>query len=76
MKRIRQLVSHVISLLSPSSPPQHEAPPGEHDLLQDDTVHGAPVPEPKQSVDKQRSRTALERQLREWRKPAQHLSHK
>ena len=26
-----------------SSPPQHEAPPGQHDLLQDDTVHRAPL---------------------------------
>ena len=31
-----------------SSPPQHEAPPGQHDLLQDDTVHRAPLPEPVQ----------------------------
>ena len=28
-----------------SSPPQHEAPPGQHDLLQDGTVHRAPLPE-------------------------------
>ena len=33
-----------------SHPPQHEAPPGQHDLLQDDTVHRAPLPEPKQST--------------------------
>ena len=33
-----------------SSPPQHETPPGQHDLLQDDTVHRAPLPEPKQST--------------------------
>ena len=29
-----------------SSPPQYEAQPGQHDLLQDDTVHRAPLPEP------------------------------
>ena len=33
-----------------SSPPQHEAPPGQHNLLQDDTVHRAPLPEPVQST--------------------------
>ena len=33
-----------------SSPPQHEAPLGQHDLLQDDTVHRAPLPEPIQST--------------------------
>ena len=33
-----------------SSPPQHEAPPGQHDLLQDDTVHRAPLPEPMRST--------------------------
>ena len=33
-----------------SSPSQDEAPPGQHDLLQDDTVHRAPLPEPKQST--------------------------
>ena len=33
-----------------SSPPQHAAPPGQHDLLQDDTVHRAPLPEPIQST--------------------------
>ena len=33
-----------------SSPPQHEAQPGQHDLLQDDTVHRAPPPEPTQST--------------------------
>ena len=33
-----------------SSPPKHEAPPGQHDLLQDDTVHGAPLPEPTEST--------------------------
>ena len=33
-----------------SSPPQHEAPPGQHDLPQDDTVHRAPLPEPFQST--------------------------
>ena len=27
-----------------SSPPQHEAPLGQHDLLQDDTVHREPLP--------------------------------
>ena len=32
-----------------SSPPQHEAPPGQHDLLQDDT---APLPEPIQSTSR------------------------
>ena len=32
-----------------SSLPQHEAQPGLHDLLQDDTVHRAPLPEPCQS---------------------------
>ena len=38
-------VSHVISLLvSTSSSPQHEAPPGQHDPLQDDTVHREPLP--------------------------------
>ena len=51
-----------------SSPAQHEAPSGQHDLLQDDTVHRAPLPEPIQS-------TSLARQLREWQNPAQHLSH-
>ena len=33
-----------------SSPRQHEAPPRQHDLLQDDTVHRAPLPEPFQST--------------------------
>ena len=33
-----------------SSPAQHEAPLGQHDLLQDDTVHRAPLPEPVQSI--------------------------
>ena len=33
-----------------SSPPQHEAPPGQHDLLQDDIVHRAPLPQPIQST--------------------------
>ena len=33
-----------------SSPPQHEAQPGQHDLLQDDTLHRAPLPEPAQST--------------------------
>ena len=33
-----------------SSPPQHEAQPGQHDLLQDDTVHRAPLPQPIQST--------------------------
>ena len=28
-----------------SSSPQHEAPPGQHDLLQDDTVHPEPLPQ-------------------------------
>ena len=32
-------LSHFLS----SNPPQHEAPPGNHDLLQDDFVHRAPV---------------------------------
>ena len=53
MKRVCHPVSHVISLLvstSPSSPPQHEAPPGQHDLLQDDTLHRTPLPEPIQST--------------------------
>ena len=29
---------------SPFNPPQHEAPPGLHDLLQDDVAHRAPLP--------------------------------
>ena len=33
-----------------SSLPQHEAPPGQHDLLQDDIVHRAPLPLPVQST--------------------------
>ena len=33
-----------------ASPPQHDAQPGQHDLLQDDTVHRAPLPEPTQST--------------------------
>ena len=33
-----------------SSPPQHVAPPGQHDLLQEDTAHRAPLPEPVQST--------------------------
>ena len=33
-----------------SSPPQHEAPPAQHDLLQNDTVHQAPLPAPIQST--------------------------
>ena len=33
-----------------SSPPQHEAPPGQHDLLQDNTAHRAPLPQPIQST--------------------------
>ena len=33
-----------------SIPPQHETQPGEHDFLQDDTVHRAPLPEPVQST--------------------------
>ena len=33
-----------------SSPPQHEAPLGQHDFLQDDTGHRAPLPEPIQST--------------------------
>ena len=33
-----------------SSRPQHEAPPGQHDLLRDDSVHRAPLPEPIQST--------------------------
>ena len=36
--------------LPTSSPPQHEAPPGQHDLLQDDTLHRTPLPEPIQST--------------------------
>ena len=39
----------LLNLLS-SSPTQHEAPPGQHDLLHDDTVHRAPLPEPIQST--------------------------
>ena len=39
----------LLHLLS-SSPTQHEAPPGQHDLLHDDTVHRAPLPEPIQST--------------------------
>ena len=48
MKRVCHLVSHLPHLTS--SPPQHEAPPGQHDLLQDDTVHRAHLPEPIQST--------------------------
>ena len=33
-----------------SIPPQHETQPGEHDFLQDDTVHRAPLPELVQST--------------------------
>ena len=33
-----------------SSLPRHEAQPGQHDLLQDDTAHRAPLPEPFQST--------------------------
>ena len=33
-----------------SSPPQHETPPGQHDLLQEDTAHRALLPEPIQST--------------------------
>ena len=33
-----------------ASPPRHEAQLGLHDLLQDDTVHRAPLPEPIQST--------------------------
>ena len=36
--------------LLPSSPPQHEAPPGQHDILQDDTVHRASLPKPIRST--------------------------
>ena len=48
MKIVCHPVSHVISLLSLphhlSSNPQHEAPPGQHDLLQDDTVNREHLP--------------------------------
>ena len=52
----------LLHLLS-SSPPQHEAPPGQHDLLQDDTVHRAPLPEPnsRQAALMNRSRTSITR---------------
>ena len=33
-----------------SSPPQHEAPSGQHDLLQDDTAHRTPLSKPIQST--------------------------
>ena len=58
MKIVGHLVTHVtpcwslLHLLSPN-PPQHEGPLGQHDLLQDDTVHRAPLPKPIR-VDKQR----------------------
>ena len=53
-----------------SSLPQHEAPPGQHDLPQDDTVHHAPLPELIQSTSSANEPLSF----REWRKPAQHLS--
>ena len=55
MKRVCHPVSHVISLLvsTSSSPPQHDAPPGQHDVVQDDTVHRALLPK-NCTVDKQR----------------------
>ena len=53
MRTVSHPVSHVISCWSLpyllSSSPQHEAPPGPHDLLQDDTVHRAHFPKPTRS---------------------------
>ena len=44
-----------------SSSPQHEAPPGQHDLLQDDTEHREPVPKTtrRKATLKNRSRTSI-----------------
>ena len=56
MKIVGHLVSHVIPVLVSlphllsTNPPQHEAPLGQHDLLQDDTVHRAPLPKPIRST--------------------------
>ena len=56
MNTVSPLVRHVISLLVSStsshfqSTTTHEAPPGQYDLLRDDTVHRAPLPEPIQST--------------------------
>ena len=48
-------LSHLVS----SSPPQHEAPPGQHDLLQDDTVHRAHLQKPFRST--RSARTSITR---------------
>ena len=65
-------VSRVISCWSllhflTSGPPKHEAPPWQHDLLQDDTVHRAPLPEPIQSTSSAEEPLS-QNKLREWRK--------
>ena len=54
-----------------SSLTQHEAPPGQHHRLQDDTVHRAQLPEPFQSTSSA-NEPLLTRQSREWQNPAQH----
>ena len=41
MSSLFMSLPHLLS----STPLQHEAQPGQHDLLQDDTVHRAPLPE-------------------------------